>query len=73
MLLVFGAKLVLFGVGAEPANEQVHLLLAEVIAGNEPVVVPADIEHHAVATIAQQIGGAEGLLNKHVATLQALF
>lgn len=40
-----------------------YLVLAKGVASDKAVIVPADIEHHAVAAIAQQIGSAKGLLN----------
>jgi len=38
-----------------------HLPLAKRVAGNEPVIIAADVEHLAVAAVAQQVGCAEGL------------
>ena len=61
--MVSGAELRVFGVCAKPADEQMHLVLAKGIAGDEAVIIPTNVEHDAVAAVTQQIGRAEGLLN----------
>jgi len=40
-----------------------HLLCPESVARNQAVMIAADIEHDAVAAIAQQVGRAKRALN----------
>src|SRR4051794_10446677 len=63
VLIVFGTALIVLSVRAEPANEQMHLLRSESVARNQAVVIAANIEHDAVAAVAQQIGRAKRALN----------
>jgi hypothetical protein len=53
VLFVFPADFCVFGMRANPADEQVDLLLSKIVFCNHPIFVTTDVENDPVTVVAQ--------------------